>query len=194
MHRYLLDRWTDTTVFRGLLFFSGCLVLPVLGIGVLTTVVGGAVVVMEGSPVDVEQVVFALLSIGGAVGFVGYLRAHRAARAPSRHDITATLVCLAVGIGTALAVAVFVAAQGVETWLTPWGRNAWLGPVAAFAAANAVWAFAGAAWMQRLTRVHAEHELVGGKQVGRAFDSLPLVLLLVAIALTTAALLVTVTL
>jgi hypothetical protein len=49
-------------------------------------------------------------------------------------------------------------------------------------------------WMQRLTRACAERELVGGKQVGRAFDSLPLVLLLVAIALTIAAVLVTVTL
>jgi len=194
MERHLLDRWTDTPWFRVLLFFSGCLVLPVLGIGVLTTVVGGAVVVMEEPALDIEQVVFALLSVGGAVGLVGYLRAHRAARAPSRHDITATLVCLAAGIGTALAVAVFVAAEGVESWRTPWGRNAWLGPTVAFVAANLVWVLAGAAWMQRLTRACAERELVGGKQVGRAFDSLPVVLLLVAIALTIAAVLVTVTL
>ena len=139
-------------MFRVLLFFSGCLVLPVLGIGVLTTVIGGAVVVMEEPALDLEQVVFALLSIGGAVGFVGYLRAHSAAKAPSRHNITATLVCLAVGVGTALAVAVFVAAQAVESWLTPWGSNVWLGLAALFVAANVVWALAGAAWMQRLTR------------------------------------------
>ncbi len=83
MDRHLLDRWTDTPFFRALLFFSGCLVLPMLGVGVLTTVIGGAVVVIEQPALDVEQVVFALLSIGGAVGLVGYLRAHRAAKAPT---------------------------------------------------------------------------------------------------------------
>ncbi len=87
-----------------------------------------------------------------------------------------------------------MAVQAVESWLTPWGSNVWLGLGALFVAANTVWALAGAAWMQRLTRGRTEHELVGGEPVGRAFDSLPVVLLLVAIALTIAAVFVTVTL
>ena len=74
------------------------------------------------------------------------------------------------------------------------GSNVWLGLTALFVAANVVWALAGAAKVQRLTRDRAEHEHVGGKQVGRAFDSLPVVLLIVAIALTTAAVFGTVTL
>ena len=187
MERYRLERWTDTTAFRLLLFFSGCLVLPVLGIGVLTTVIGGAIVVMDDPALDLEQVVFALLSIGGAVGFVGYLRAHRAGREPNRHNLTATLICLTVGVGTALAVAVFVAAEGVDSWLAPWGRNAWLGLAALFAAANLTWALAGVAWIQRLPGRYAA-------KTGRAFDSLPVVLLLVAIALAVTAFAVTTTL
>ena len=187
MVRSMLERWTDTTVFRLLLFFSGCLVLPILGIGVLTTLIGGAIVVMDDPALDLEQVAFALLSIGGAVGFVGYLRAQSAGREPTRHNLTAILICLAVGIGTALAVAVFVAAQAIDSWRAPWGRNAWLGLAALFAAANLVWALAGAAWMQRLPGRYAA-------KTGRAFDGLPVVLLLVAITLATTALAVATTL
>ena len=183
MERYRLERWTDTTVFRLLLFFSGCLVLPMLGIGVLTTVIGGAVVVMDDPAVDLEQAVFALLSIGGAVGLAGYLRAQRAGKEPTRHNLTATLIGLAVGVGTALAVAVFVAAEVIDGWRSPWGRNAWLGLAALFAAANVVWAVAGIAWMQRLPGRYAA-------KTGHAFDGLPVLLLLVAITLATTALLV----
>jgi hypothetical protein len=187
MDRSMLDRWTDTTVFRLLLFFSGCLVLPMLGIGVLTTLIGGAIVVMDAPAVDLEQAVFAVLSIGGAVGLIGYLRAHGAGKEPSRHDLTATLICLAVGIGTALAVAVFVAVEAIDSWRSPWGRNAWLGLAGLFVAANLVWALAGAAWMQRLPGRYAA-------KTGRAFDGLPVVLFLVALALATTALAITTTL
>ena len=187
MEKSLLDRWTDTTGFRLLLFFSGCLVLPMLGIGVLATVIGSAIVVMDEPALDLEQVVFGLLSIGGALGFVGYLRAHSAGREPSRHNLTATLICLALGIGTAIAVAVLVAAEAVDSWRAPWGRNAWLGLAALFVAANLVWALAGVAWIRRLPGRYAE-------KTGRAFDSLPVVLLFVAITLATAAVFGTVTL
>jgi hypothetical protein len=51
-----------------------------------------------------------------------------------------------------------------------------------FVSANAVWAFAGIASMPRLTGRYAEH-------VGRVFDTLPVVLLLVALVLGAAALL-----
>ena len=45
MDRHLLDRWTDTTLFRASAVFLGLPRAAVLGIGVLTTVIGGAVVV-----------------------------------------------------------------------------------------------------------------------------------------------------
>jgi hypothetical protein len=187
MHRNLIDRSTDTAVFRLMLFVSGWLVLPVLGMGVLTTVIGGAAVFIEPSFVGLEQVAFALLSIGGAMGFVGYLRAHRSARESGRHHVAVTLVCLAMGVGAALAVAVYAAAAAVESWLTPSGSSVWLGLAAAFALANVVWAWAGAAWMWRLARRGTEH-------AGHAFDGLPIVLLIVALALATTAALVTATL
>ena len=138
MDRYLLDRWTDTTCFECCCFSRACLVLPMLGIGVLTTVIGGVAVVIEQPALDLEQVVFALLSVGGALGFVGYLRAHRAARAPSRHNVTATLICLAVGVGDgARRRRLFVAARPSKAGLRRGAPMSWLGLAALFVAANA---------------------------------------------------------
>ena len=61
MHRHFVDRLTDTTAFRCLLLLSALGVLPILAMGALTTVIGGAAIVMERAEVDFAQAVFGLL-------------------------------------------------------------------------------------------------------------------------------------
>ena len=190
MHRHVIDRWADTTVFRCMLVISATAVLPVLLLGVTTTLFGA--LVMLGGKIDsglrLGGLVIPLLSIGGSLGFVGYQRAHRGMKDPWLHNITLTLVFLTAGVLAALAVAGFVLVIAVAGWLEPWGADARLTALGAmFAAANLVWAFAGVAWMQRLLRGYLE-------ATGRAFDGLPVALLVVAIALATAAALATTTL
>jgi hypothetical protein len=180
MSKHLIDRWTDTTAFRFVLFFSGVLVMPVLALGVLTTVIGGTVLVIGPSAVELEQVVFGLLSAGGVLGVVGYARAHLGARNPDRHNVTATLLCLAAGSVTALAVAGYAVFGTLDGLRSPWASPAWVSLTTLFAAANVVWAVSGIAWMQRLPRRCAE-------RTGLAFDGVPALLLFVAVALTTAA-------
>jgi uncharacterized membrane protein len=187
MQRHAIDRWADTTVFRCLLVFSAIAVLPVLAMGVLTTVIGGAAVLIARSPVDLEQAGFAGVSIGGVLGYLGWLRAHLGIRNPRRYDLTTSLLLLTAGVVAAVAVAGFVLAEVVESWLEPWGRSGWLVLGVLFAAANLVWAFSGIAWMQRLMSDYAE-------KTGRVFDGVPVMLLFTAIALAVAATLKTITL
>ena len=149
MHRHRIDRWTDTTAFRCMLLFAGLVVLPVLAMGVLTTVIGGAVLLMERSAVDVERAVFALLSVGGGLGCIGYARAHLGARKPDRHNVTATLICLAAGVVTAVFVAGIALAGVLDGWTAPWSAEPWVAVPGLFAAANLVWVVSGIAWMQR---------------------------------------------
>lgn len=181
MVRHAIDRWTDTTAFRCALLFAGLVVSPVLALGVLTTVAGGAFLLVEGQAVDLTAATFALLSAGGVLGFLGYVRAHFGAQNPGRHNVTATLVCLAAGVVTALVVVGFSLTGVLDAW-RPWRDGPWVAAPALFAVANLVCVVSGVAWMQRLPRRYAE-------KTGRAFDGLPVLLLLVAIALATAALL-----
>jgi hypothetical protein len=189
MDRSFPERWADTTAFRVLLALSGCAVLPVLGIGVLVTAIGGAALVSAPQRIEAGQVAFGLLALGGALGLVGYVRALLGVRAPARHSVAATLLFVAAGVLAALAVAAFVAATLVEVvLLRRWADAApWLGLGGLFVAANLIWALAGVASLQRLLRRYAE-------TTGRLFDSLPVVLLCVAITLATAAALATATL
>ncbi len=182
MDRSLIDRWTDTGAFRLALFFSGLIALPVLLLGSMTAVTLLAAAVAR-QRAELEGAAIVFLSVGGVLGFLGYLRAHRDARDPSERDMTTTLVCLAIGVATALFVAGFVAAEAIESWLAPWGSGRWFAFGAPFVAAHVVWAVAGVGWMQRLARRYAE-------DTDRSFDSMPVVFLAVAIALATAAVLV----
>jgi hypothetical protein len=185
MHRHAIDRWADTTAFRVVLLFASLAVVPVLAVGVVTTVVGAGAMIVAGASVEPVHAGFALLSLGGAVGLLGYLRAHAGAKHPERHGVTATLVCLAAGVATALAVAGISLAGALSFSESPWDARVWA--VALFAAANLVWATSGIAWMQRLLRGYAQ-------KTGRAFDGLPVLLLAVSIALAVAAVLNTTTL
>jgi len=187
MDRPLLDRWTDTTVFRAALLFSAIAVLPVLALGAIVTVIGGAAMLEARSTVELEQVLFCLVSAAGVLGFVGYVRAHWAARDPGSHNVTATVLCLGAGVAAALAVAAYTVFGTLAGLRNPWGSPMWALPTTLFAIANLVWATSGVAWMQRLPHRYAE-------ETGRAFDTLPAMLLFVAIALTTAAVLRTTTL
>ena len=188
MHKHLIERCSDTLAFGVALVISGTLVLPVLALGVVVTVIGGSIMVVESSAVDLGQVVFALLAAGGALGFMGYLRAHFGLKDPCHHNLTATLLFLTAGILAGLSVAAVVLAMAVEVWQSDTRDGASVLMLGAlFAAANLVWVFAGIARMQRLMRRYAE-------RASRAFDGLPAVLLFTAIALGIAATLRTITL
>jgi hypothetical protein len=181
MKRSLIDRWTDTTLFRLALLFSALAVVPVLLMGVATTVIGGAVMLVgpSAAQLELEQAVFALLSLGGALGFIGYLRAQWGVTRLDRHNVTATMLCLAAGVVTALAVAGYTVTGVLHGLRSPWGSPVWVLLTTLFAAANVVWALSGIAWMQRLPYRYAE-------RTGRAFDGLPALLLFVAVVLATA--------
>jgi len=187
MDRPLLDRWTDTTVFRAALLFSAIAVLPVLALGAIVTVIGGAAMLEARSAVELEQMLFGLVSAAGVLGFVGYARAHWAARDPGSHNVTATVLCLGAGVAAALAVAAYTVFGTLEGLRDPWSSPMWALPTTLFTVANLVWATSGVAWMQRLPHRYAE-------DTGRAFDGLPVVMLFIAIALVIAATLKTLTL
>lgn len=181
MGKQSIDRWADTRAFRFALLFAGLAIGPVLAIGLAVTVIGGGAMLLDGTAPDLEQAVFGLLAIGGALGLFGYARAHAGAARPDRHNLTATLLLLRAGVVTALAVAAIAALF----WHLLVSRAQWQGPesagvAACFVAANLVWAMSGIAWSQRLRRRYAE-------VAGHAFDSLPALLLSVALALATAA-------
>lgn len=182
MERSLIDRWTDSAAFRLALFFSGLIAVPVLLLG-LVTAVGLLVAAVASRRAELEGAAVVFLSVGGAFGFFGYLRALASDKDTSESDLTTTLLCLAIGIVTALFVAGFVAAEAIESWLSPWGSARWLAFAAPFVAAHVVWAVAGVAWMQRLSFRYAE-------ETGRRFDTVPTMLLFVALALATSAVLV----
>jgi hypothetical protein len=189
MRTQLFDRWTDTRLFRVALLLAALVVAPVLALGLAVTVIGGGVLLLDGEMPGLEETAFGLLSAGGTLGMFGYLRAHAGAARPDRHNLTATLLCLAVGIATALAVA----CVAVFFWVLvtdvdgPWNGSASVGIPMLFVVANLLWAMSGIAWSQRLRRRYAE-------VVGHAFDSLPVLLLFVALALATAATCATVSL
>jgi hypothetical protein len=187
MDRPLLDRWTDTTVFRAALLFSAIAVLPVLALGAIVTVIGGAAMLENRSTIELEQTLFGLVSVGGVLGFVGYVRAHWAARDPGSHNVTATVLCLGAGVAAALAVATYTVFGTLDGLMNPWSSAMWALPTTLFAVANLVWATSGVAWMQRLPHRYAE-------ETGRAFEALPAMLLFVALALAIAATLKTITL
>jgi hypothetical protein len=183
MERHAIERWTDATAFGVALGLAGAMVVPVLALGVLVTVIGGSFLIQERASIELEQAVFGLVSVGGLLGFIGYVRAHRGAKSPACHNVTATLLFLSAGVATALAVAGAVVI-GTLYGIRSAGSLGWVWATTAFASANVVWVFAGIASMQRLMRRYAE-------KTGRAFDGLPLVLLFVVISLVVAAALMT---
>jgi hypothetical protein len=189
MRRHAIDRWADTTLFRLVLLFAGFAVVPVLLMGIAASLIGGGTMLaaQTAAELGLEEALVALLSAAGALGFVGYLRAHRGVKDPCRHNVTATLLCLAAGVLAGMGVAGFVVVAAVAGWLEAGEALNGLLLGGLFAAANLVWAFAGIAWMQRLMRGYTE-------RAGRAFDGLPVLLLSVSVVLAVAAALAATTL
>ena len=185
MRRQLIDRMTDTPAFRILLVLSGLMVLPVLALGLLFAPVALVASFLEP---DASTLAFVLLSLGGAVGLVGWLRARWGARTPERHNVGLTLALLAIGIGTALAVGGIVTYFAITEFSKPWG---WNGPplvaAATFVFAHGVWIVSGVACIERLMFSYAV-------RTGRVFDAIPIVLLLVALGLVLAVVLAAATL
>jgi hypothetical protein len=134
--------------------------------------------------VEPPLVVIAALSIGGVLGFSGYVRARMGMRAVHDHKLTATLLCLAAGTVTALGLGGFAGAWAVQVWRAPWDGAGWVPLFATFGLANLVWAFSGLAWIQRLQGRYSE-------VTGQRFDALPALLLFVALALAAAAMTLT---
>ena len=183
MRKHLIDRWTDTDGFRVLLVVSAVLVVPVLGLGLLLTPIYLAAISVQPRE-TLEATAFAALSIGGAVGMAGWVRALAGSRTPERHNVTATLVCLFVGVATGLAITgylIFEMLTGFQD-SSSWTSSLSAVGLITFAAANTIWVLAGVGWMQRLPRLYSE-------RTNRAFDGIPVVLLLVALALAFAAVL-----
>jgi hypothetical protein len=173
MERSLIDRLDDTAVFKVLLFLSGATTVPLilLGLGTLTpTLLLGSI----WESADGKSVAMGLLPVGGAIGVLGWLRAHWGVRQPAEHNVTLTLLCIAVGIATAMFVGGYVTFWILDTFAGDWGLFA-LAP-AAFAAGHVVWILSGLAWAERLTSSYAE-------ATGEAYDTIPTLLLAVAAAL-----------
>jgi hypothetical protein len=175
----------DTIGFRILLVVSGLMVLPVLALGLLVSPFFLVGLVMDP---EAGSLAFVLLSIGGASGIFGWLRARWGARTPERHNVAFTLALLGIGIVTALTVGGVVTYFAVTEYWKPWG---WTDPpfvaAAAFVIAHGVWIVTGIAWIERLTFSYAV-------RTGRIFDAIPVALLLVALGLSLAVVVVTATL
>lgn len=185
MDRRLIERWTDTTGFGIALGLSGAFVFPVLALGLIASVVLIGVGVVQRTA-EFAGAAIVVLSLGGVVGAVGVLRASKAARSPATHNVTATLVCLAIGAATALALAGIVA-YPAGLMLAERGAPLRILPGVLAVAALVIWSVFGIGRIQRVARRYAE-------VTGRALDGMPAAMLCVAIALATTAALITTTL
>jgi hypothetical protein len=149
----LLERLTSSTTFVVLLSIAATILAPTLLFGAIIS----AVALIFGFH-ETDDLGILLFTVGGVVGIIGLARARRAPA--SRFDYRLTLVALASGLATAIAiVGVLVARAGVEDKLT--------------LAATALMApplLAGLGSVARLRRLRAAAE-------GRVRDSLPLIFL-----------------
>ena len=182
----LLDRWTDTPVFRALLFFSGCLVLPMLAHRRSHDRHRRRRRRHRASPLSISNrwcspCCRSVVRWGSSV--ICALTAPRRRRATQHHG-DADLPRGRHRYGARRRG--IRRCAGRRSWLTPWGSDVWLGAGGVVRGRQHGVGIGG----RRLdaapdARPHGHAR--GRRAGGRAFDSLPVVLLLVAIALTTAA-------
>ena len=177
MARRVIDRLTDTTAFKVVLFLSGIIVLPILALGLLLSAAVLPPWLLDSS-VRSASFPLLLLSAGGATGIIGWLRALIGIREPEHHNIDLTMVCLTTGVVTALAVGGFAVLETFAAMREAgiWGISSWSALWGLFAAAHAAWILFGIAWMQRLARRYQEN-------TGRSFDVIPPIFLLLALSL-----------
>jgi len=175
MGTHMIDRLTSTLTFRVLFFLSAVLVLPVLALGLLFTS-GFLLSLAWQRETALEVLAFASLSLGGAVGTVGWILSLIASRNPERYSLTAIFVCLTIGVVTALAVTAYSIGQMLEGLRSPWDPMLMTAPFAVFGTATTIWVLDGIGRMQVLARRYWEC-------TGHAFDAMPVVFLMVSIGL-----------
>jgi hypothetical protein len=177
----LFDRLTDGAGFAVLLAISGVIVLPILFLG-LVLLLPMLVLDLAAHGADAETLALATLPLGGVIGVVGLLRARWGTARPERHNVTATLIFLAIGAITAAAVGGLVLVEALVQARTFGSPQPLLSVL--FASANAVWIVSGIAAVRRLARRLAE-------RTGEAIDAVPVLLLLVVLVLAWTVVLVT---
>jgi hypothetical protein len=91
-------------VFAVLFGCATVVLLPILGAGVLVS----PIVLLLASSAQPDDWLMLLSTIGGVIGFIGLLRARRAAHSPT--DDRVTIIFLAIGIATAIGLAVALVA------------------------------------------------------------------------------------
>jgi uncharacterized protein with PQ loop repeat len=187
MGTHLIDRLTSALGFRVLFVVSAVLVLPVLALGLFVTSVFFLAMTNARYDEMAEMLGFVSLSLGGAIGTLGWVLSLVAARNPERYNLTAIFVCLAVGVVTALVVTIYSIRQIVESIDSPWGLRLSAPGFGVFAIATTIWVLDGIGRMQVLARRYRE-------RTGRVFDGLSVAMLLVALALAIMAALNTLTL
>lgn len=166
---HAIERLTHHGGFVFTLVLSAFVVAPLLLFGWLGVIVLATTVIAEG---PMEFALLAALVGAGTAGIVGLLAARMHTGTTADGTIEATFACLALGIGAALVMAGFGATL-LAASLTGSG-NALAGAV--LMTAHLTFVIVGIGAAQRVKRVYFEAR-------GRPFDTLPLVLLVAAIAL-----------
>ena len=186
MGTHLIDRLTGTLGFRVLFVVSAVLVLPVLALGLFVT--SGFLMAMTTWQREalVEMLGFVSLSLGGAIGIIGWVFSLVAARSPERYNLTAILLCLAVGVVTALAVTAYSIIELIAEFASRYSFGLSAPAYGLFAIATTIWVLDGIGRMQVLMRRHWE-------RTGHVFDGLPVLVLFVSLALAVGATLGTAT-
>lgn len=184
MGTHMIDRLTGTLGFRVLFVVSAVLVLPVLALGLFVT--SGLFLAMANSEHDslMEMLGFVSLSLGGAIGTAGWVLSLVAARNPERYNLTAILICLAVGVVTAFAVTTYSIGALLAELGSRYSSGLSVQAFGVFGTATTICWLDGIGRMQLLFRRYRE-------RTGLVFDGLPVLLLFVALTLATAAALTT---
>jgi hypothetical protein len=166
---HAIERLTAHGSFVFLLVLSAFVVAPLLLFGWLDVIVLATTIIAEG---PTEFALMTALVGAGTAGIVGLLAAGTHTGATAQGTIEATFVCLALGTGAALVMAGFGAWLSLAAFTGE--GNAVAGAV--LIAAHLTFIAAGIGAAQRVKRVYFEAR-------GRPFDTLPVVLLIVAIGL-----------
>lgn len=187
MGTHLIDRLTGTLGFRVLFVVSAVLVLPVLALGLFVT--SGFLMAMTTWQREalIEFLGPLSLSLGGAIGIIGWVFSLVAARNPERYNLPAILICLAVGVVTALAITTYSISQLIAELGSRYSSGLSAPAFGVFGIATTIWVLDGIGRMQVLFRRYRE-------RTGHVFDGLPVLLLFVALTLATAATLTATTL
>ena len=168
------DRLTRSEAFSVLFAMATFVVVSVLLVGWI----GTPLLLLSSSKPD-QWVAYVLLTAAGTAGVVGWIRAQRQIGPSPRGSIETTMICLSLGVAAALVPIGFAAWAWTDAEHV--GSKIWATTIVG--AAHAIVIIGAVGCMQRLGWHYAD-------RTGRRFDSLPVIFLLVALGLATAAILV----